>query len=333
MSHSRLRQFLLASSALVAAVFLGAFSAEGKQVQTRLGTLIPGPAGCKNYSIRPSEQALKRGLEDAGYVIGRSISIERRCFAGPEQASTVVTDLLRQNVDLVVVWSGPGALAVKRTGTRMPVVFIDAADPIGFGLIASYAKPEGNQTGVASITAEISAKRMELLHDAIPKATRVGILMNPKGPAAGQIDGATAAAQKLGITVELLAASSPAELNTLFEDIQRRHLDGLLIVADTFFILQRQLIVKLVEEARLPTIYSQPYFVDLGGLMSYSANLVDESYLAAAYVDKIVKGARPGDLPVDQPTKFDLTINLRSAKALELALPESLLLEATRVIQ
>jgi len=318
--------------AFLPGVFLGAFAVYGQQAPIRLGTLVPGPFGCDG-PLTPSEQALRRGLEDAGYAIGRSISIERRCFQRPEQAASLVTDLLSQNVDLFVVWSGIAAVAVKRNGTAKPVVFIDAADPIGFGLIASWARPGGNATGIASISADIAAKRLELLHEAVPKATRVGILMNPKGPAAAQIDGVRAAASELGLAVELLPASSPAELRAIFADMQHRHLDGLLVVADTFFFVQRQRIVELVQGARLPAIYSHTRFVEAGGLMAYAAALRDESYRAAAYVDKIVKGAEPGDLPVEQPTKFDLVINLKSAKASGLALPESLLLQANRVIQ
>jgi len=322
---------LVATLTLSPAVLLGAFSAEAQQVPIRLGTLVPGPPGC-NGPLTPSEQALRRGLEDAGYAIGRSISIERRCFQRPEQASSLVTDLLSQNVDLFVVWSGIAAVAVKRNGTAKPVVFIDAADPVGFGLITSFARPGGNATGIASISAEIAAKRLELLHEAVPKATRVGILMNPKGPAAAQIDGAKAAAHKLGLAVELLPASSSAELRAVFADVQHRRLDGVLVVADTFFFVQRQLIGELVQGAQLPAIYSHTRFVESGGLMAYAADLRDESYRAAAYVDKIVNGTKPGDLPVEQPTKFDLVINLKTAKTLGLTLPESLLLQADRVI-
>jgi putative ABC transport system substrate-binding protein len=323
---------LVATLILAPAVLLGAVSAEAQKAPIRLGLLMPGPPSCYN-PLSPSERALRRGLEEAGYVVGRNISIERRCFPHPEQASSLVTNLLSQNVDLIVVWSGPGALAVKRSGTTKPVVFIDAADPIGFGLITSWARPGGNATGIASISAEIAAKRMELLHEAVPKAKRIGILMNPKGPAAAQIDGVRAAARKLGLAVELLPASSAAELTDTFADIQHRHLDGLLVVADTFFFVQRQRIVELVEGVRLPAIYSHTRFVEAGGLMAYAAALRDESYRAAAYVDEIMRGAKPGDLPVEQPTKFDFVVNLKSAKALGLSLPESLLLQASRVIE
>jgi ABC-type uncharacterized transport system substrate-binding protein len=317
----------------VIAMFATPFAADGQHVRTiRLGQLGPGPPGCYDPP-HPAEQGLRHGLEDAGYVLNRNITIERRCFQRPEQVADLVTDLLNHNVDVLLVWSGPAAAAAKQATSAKPIVFIDAADPIGIGLIASFAKPGGNATGLTSITAEIAAKRLELLHQAVPTARRIGVLVNPRNPGTGQVDGVRAAATRLRLTVQVLSASDPAELDSVFGRIDRQPVDALLVVADPFFFVHQRPLVELVARVRVPTIYSHTDFARSGGLMAYAADLVDMSRRAAAYIDRIAKGANPADLPVEQPTKFELVINMRPAKALGLTIPPSLLLRADQVIE
>jgi putative ABC transport system substrate-binding protein len=280
------------------------------------------------------ERGLWRGLEAAGYVVSQTLVIERRCFERPEDATLAVNDLLARHVDLLVVWAAPAALAAKRATSTKPIVFIAVEDPVGVGLVASLSKPGGNATGLTGVGTDIAEKKVQLLLEAVPRAKRIGVLMNPENKGnVSQVNGTQAAASKLHLTLETLRASTPSELAQALSRIDRHRLDALVVSIDTLFFVHQQRIAEAVSRARVPAVFPLIDFVQVGGLMSYAADLVAMSQRAATYVDKILKGAKPGDLPVEQPTKFELVINLKTAKALGLTIPQSLLLRADQVIE
>jgi len=217
-----------------------------------------------------------------------------------EQLPDVAADLVKSRPDILVVFSAPAALAAKRADLHTPIVFIDASEVIRNGLVASLARPGGNATGLTSITREVTAKRLELFQELIPEARHIGVLANPTSAAtAGQIESIDSAAKSLSLKLSLVSASTESDLVGAFSEIRRRQPDGLVVLADPFFFVQQERIVSLAKEVRLPAMYSHTPFVKSGGLMAYAADINDMSRRAATYVDKILKGAKPGDLPVE----------------------------------
>jgi putative tryptophan/tyrosine transport system substrate-binding protein len=236
-------------------------------------------------------------------------------------------DLIQQNVDVVMVGSNELAEALKQATTTVPVIFIAVADPDERGLVASLARPGGNMTGFSHLTGELTGKRLQLLKETLPKLRRVAALATQKHPQTEREAG------RLGLQIQYLIVRQPGELGVAFSTVRAARAEALLVHPHPMFWLERRRIAQLASEVGLPAIYENADFVEVGGLMAYGASLVDMARRAAGYIDRILRGAQPADLPVEQPMKFELVINLKTAKALGLTVPQSVLLRADEVIQ
>jgi putative ABC transport system substrate-binding protein len=280
-------------------------------------------------------QEFRQGLRDAGYSEGRDVVIDWRSASGDyARVQELVADLVQRKVDVIVVTSTPAALAVKRATSTIPIVMAIVADPVASGLVTSLAHPGGNVTGLSSMGAELSTKRLQLLKEAIPRLARVAVLWDPDNPYHPEvIEELKAAAPSLSIQLNFVSARTPEEFGPAFSAISRAHSQALYVVESGFVFAHRTTLLKLASKARLPVIYGERQSVDEGGLMSYGPYYGDLFRRSAGYVDKILKGAKPGDLPVEQPTKFELVVNLKTAKSLGITIPESILLRADEVIR
>ena len=279
-------------------------------------------------------EGFRQGLRDYGYAEGKNLVVEYRWADGDEQRlRAMVTELLRLNVQLIVTSAPAATQAAKEATTTVPIVMILVADPVAFGFVPSLARPGGNVTGFAFLLPELSGKRLQLLKDAIPGLSRAAILWNVANPFKPfdlkEVQGVAAA---LKVAIQTLPIQGPNDLAHAFETAVASGAGGLITLDDPLTIAHRKQIVDLAFKHRLPALYGVKPFVDAGGLMSYGPDRIDQNRRAATYVDKILKGAKPADLPVEQPTKFELVINLKTAKALGLAIPPSLLQRADQVI-
>jgi putative ABC transport system substrate-binding protein len=279
--------------------------------------------------------AFTEALRELGHVEGKNVAFETRWAEGnPERFPALAADLVRLKVDLIVASALSAAEAARRATTTIPIVMVNAADPVESGLVRSLVRPGGNVTGLsAQLTPEIRAKQLQLLKEALPGLTRVVILRRAAladGPVWKEYE---AGGRTLGLKVQFVELQRVDELERAFNTIARERAGALLVPGDPVLFTHRQRIVALAAEHRLPGTFSTREFTDAGGLMSYSARLTDQFRRAATYVDKILKGASPANLPVEQPTQFELVINLKTAKALGLTLPQSILLRADEVIQ
>jgi putative ABC transport system substrate-binding protein len=237
-------------------------------------------------------------------------------------------------VDIIVAGTTPTAVAAQKATRTIPIVMAAIADPVGAGLIASLARPGGNITGMSLISAELSGKRIGLLKEAIPSVSRVAVLWNPMNPnTVGLLHDTTRAAQSLGIQVQVLEGRNGAEIDAAFESAVKGGAQALVTVQDVLFTLQRARIAEIARKSKIPTMSGESGFAAAGGLLNYGPNIADSWRRSAVYVDRILKGAEPGDLPIEQPTKFELVINLKTAKALGLTIPPSLLQRADQVIE
>jgi putative ABC transport system substrate-binding protein len=283
----------------------------------------------------PFADAFRQGLRGLGYVEGQNIALEERWAEGRfDRMASLAAELVRLNVDILVTASTPGAQAAQQATRTIPIVMTLVSDPVESGLVANLARPGGNTTGISFMHPELSRKRLELLKEVIPKVSRVAVLSNPSNPNAKPLLRETeAAARDLRVQLQVVEVRGSAQLDTAFSAMTRDRASALVVMPDVLFQDQRRRIVDLAAKRRLPAIYSWREPVDAGGLMSYGASTLDVLLRAAVYVDKILKGAKPADLPVEQPTKFDLVINLKTAKALGLTIPQSLLSRADEVIQ
>jgi putative tryptophan/tyrosine transport system substrate-binding protein len=281
----------------------------------------------------PLVEAFRQGLRDLGHIEGQNVAIEYRWAEGQdERLPGLAADLVRIGVDVIVA-GGTQALAIRDHTTTIPIVMPVAADPVGAGLVASIARPGGNVTGLAFLSEELPGKWMELLKETLPRISRVAILWHP-ATEAGQVRVSEAAAESLGLRIHALKVQRPGDLATTFAEAQRRHAEGLIVLSSPFLYAHRARLVELAAKHRLPTMYHQREFVvEAGGLMSYGPNLRDLFRRAATYVDRILKGAKPADLPVEQPTRFELVVNLKTAKALGLTIPTSVLARADEIIE
>ncbi len=281
-------------------------------------------------------KALEEGLRELGYVEGRNIVFERR-FAGgkQERLPALAAELVRLNVDVIVTGANPVIAAVKQATATIPVVMAVSRDPVGAGFIANLARPGGNITGVTNDpTPEIQSKSLELLKQAVPTASRVALLWNPLPPGAETYRKVVeSAARELGVSLQAVEARGRNEFEGAFAAMARERADGVVVLPDPMFFTARTQVVLLATKHRLPAVYHAREFVEIGGLMSYGANLAYQFRRASVYVDKILKGAKPGDLSVEQAAKFELVINLKTAQALGLAIPPSLRLRADQLIE
>jgi len=281
----------------------------------------------------PLVEAFRQGLRDLGYIEGRNVSIEYRWAEGAaERLPDLAADLVRRKVDVIVA-GGSDVLGAKLAASRIPVVMPVSIDPVRLGLVTSLHRPGGNITGLASLWDEMPGKWMEILREALPRVSRVAVLQAP-GTATGQVEAAEAAARSMNVRLRVLNAVRLDDLQTAFAEAAKSQTDALIVLPSPFFFGYRTRIVQLATRHRIPVMYHQrEYVVGSGGLMSYGPDLHDMFRRAAGFVDKILKGAKPADLPVEQPTKFELVVNLRTGRALGLSLPQSLLGRADLLIQ
>jgi putative ABC transport system substrate-binding protein len=281
----------------------------------------------------PNVNAFREGMRDLGY---REVSIAFRAAAGhADRLPGLASDLVRLKVDVVVVDGGTAAIAAKQAILNVPVVIGGMADPVRDGIVASLARPGGNITGFAISTGpELNGKRLDLLREAVPSVARIAVVWNEGNPSSrAGLTNLTGAAKVLGIATVPLGVVDASGISRAFADAVRSRAGAILTLSDAFLWSQREHIVAMAARYRLPAMYPEPEFVTAGGLLGYGPNIPDNFRRAATYVDRILKGARPGDLPVEQPTRFDLLINLKTAKALGLTIPPSLLARADQVIE
>jgi putative tryptophan/tyrosine transport system substrate-binding protein len=322
------RRFLLTSVAgALAAPFAAGAQPAGKV--PRVGFLLglsPGPSR--------EVDAFQRGLRELGYIEGQNIAIDYRYARGQvERLPELAAELVHLNPDVIVAPYTPPALAAKRTTSMIPIVFAVVADAVGSGLITNLARPGGNITGLTSTSAELGGKRLELLKQVISKAARVAVLYNPADQSNVLIlKQLQESAPNLGLTLQPLAIREPGDFEGAFSAMARERTHAMFGAPGVLTWEHKEVLVGLAAKRRLPAMWGHRQFVDAGGLMSYAVNFYDQIRQTAAYVDKILKGAKPADLPVEQPTKFELVINLKTAKALGLTIPPSLLARADQVI-
>jgi putative ABC transport system substrate-binding protein len=309
-----------------------AAQAQPAQKVYRIGVIFTLASGQAEHLDR----ALNEGLRDLGYVEGRNLALERR-FAGGEIEGlpALAAELARLNVDVIVTGSNQVIAAVKQATATTPIVMAVSRDPVGSGFIASLGRPGGNITGLANDpTPEIQTKNLELLREAAPRTARVALLWNPVAPDARAYRNAVeAAVRRLGGTFQAVEVRNRQEIEGAFAAMLRERADGLMVLQDPVLLSARREIVHLAARHKLPAVYPLREYVELGSLMSYGVNIADQFRHAAAYVDKILKGAKPADLPVEQPTKYELVINRRTAKALGLKIPQSLLVRTDQIIE
>ncbi len=279
--------------------------------------------------------AFLQGMREVGYVEGRNLLIEWRYADGNyERLPALAAELVRLNVDVIVAVPSPAIRAAQRATTTIPIVFPSTGDPVGSGFAASLARPGGNLTGLSNTNLDISAKTLELLRTMNPKMSRVAVLANPGSSTESAIlKSIEFAAQKAGLQVLTVEVHTPEEIERGFATMTRERVDAVIIAADALLTMQRQQIAQLAIKFRLPSITQGVIYAKVGGLMSYGQDPAEGYRRAAAYVDRILKGAKPGELPIEQPTRLYLLINLQTAKALGLTIPQSLLLRADEVIQ
>jgi putative ABC transport system substrate-binding protein len=326
----RAAMFVLALALGILAVPLAA-GAQQTERGARVGVLIPGaPAAWDGYI-----QLFRLRLRELGWIEGRNLVLDiRHADDKYDQLPALAAELVALKPDAIFAGASAAALAAARATTTIPIVFETLGDPVNLGLVSNLARPEGNITGVSGFSPEQSAKRLEIIREIVPGAKRVGVLANPDNPFTQQaVRAIEAAARQLQVQLDLVDVRAPRQLGGAFKEMVRRRTRAVLLVADPMLFGQSQRIVELAARHRLPAVYEQRMFVDHGGLLSYGQFVGERYQKMAVYVDRILRGARPGDLPVEQPTKFELIINLKAAKALGLAIPQSILLQADEVIQ
>ena len=303
--------------------------APGKIV--RIGRLSPLSAETDS----PNLEAFRKGLRELGWVEGKTFTIESRFADGKsERLPELAAELVRQRVDLILTGSNPGALAAKKATATIPIVMVTTGDPVGAGLVASLARPGGNVTGVTALGQMLNAKRLELIKEAVPGVTRVAVLTNPRSTyTAPFLQERESMVRRLGLQLPVLEAADPGSFEKAFAALATDRAGALLVQTDAMFITYRRRIVELAAKSRVPAVYGDREFVDAGGLMFYGASLAHLYHDAASYTDRILKGARPTDLPVEQPTKLELVINLKAAKALGLTIPPSVIGRADHLVE
>ena len=296
---------------------------------------VIGVLSSASYGAYPAESSFIQGLKSAGFLEGKNISIEWRLAEGQyNRLPSLVNELVRRGVAVIVTLDVPSSFAAKAATRTIPIVFAIGADPVKLGLVESFNQPSGNLTGVTTFLSSLGPKQLELLHELLPVSSRVAFLVNPSN-LNSQIDAPEiqVAADSLGQHLEVLTASTENELEMAFKTMVRERIEALLVKPDPFFIDRRKRLVALASYHAVPAIYSLPVFVQVGGLMSYGADLQHAYQHAGTYVGKILRGAKPADLPIQQSIKFELVINVTTAKTLGLTMPPSLLARADDVIE
>ena len=310
-------------------------TAEAQQLAKVFRIGILGTYPPTSPAFAPLWDAFIQGLRELGYVEGQNIVIERRFMEdNAERLPALAAELIRLDVSVIVAGGQPPPVAAKRATETIPIVMTNFSDPVGLGLVKSLVRPGANVTGLSLLTVELVGKQLQLLKQAVPKASRIAFLINLSNPGAAlQQREAEAAARSLGVQLQVLEVRRLDDLAGAFAAMTRRGAEAVLLPGDSLFYFYRQQIADLAIKSRLPAMFAPKEFAEDGGLIAYGANLAYMYHRAATYVDKILNGAKPADLPIEQPTKYDLVINLKTAKALGLTVPQSLLLRADEVIQ
>jgi putative tryptophan/tyrosine transport system substrate-binding protein len=309
--------------------FFGPVSAQQQKNIPRIGYLA---GNILNEDIRLN--AFRQGLRQLGYAEGKNIVIESRSAGALDRLSELATELVRLKVDVIVTRGPPATRAAKAATATIPIVMTQDPDPVANGFVASIARPGGNITGLSILAPETSGKQLELLKETVPKLSRVAVLSTSINPGqALQLREIGLAAGPLGVQLQSLDVLGPKDIETAFRAASSEHPEAFIVFGGGVLVAQGARIVEYMVKNRLPAIYSSQPLVDVGGLMSYGVNATDLDRRAAIYVDKILKGVRPGDLPVEQPKKFDLIINLKTAKQIRLIIPPNVLARADRVIK
>jgi putative ABC transport system substrate-binding protein len=299
-----------------------------------VGILMPGPAAYSAVTLDP----FYRGLRELGYIVGQNLAIERRDGDWKsDRFPALAAELVGLKVDIIVAWSTPTARAAKQATNSIPIVAGVMADPVGDELVASLGRPGGNVTGTTFLGPELVAKRLQLLRDVVPGLVRVAALLHPHAygerTIANVVKAIEDAARTLGMQLQLVPADRPDEIASAFSTMVKERADAFIVMPSPMLFGEHQRIVELAANNRLPGMYQAREFVDAGGLMSYGANLDDLFRRTATYVDKILKGAKPAELPVERPTKFELVINVKTAQAMGLAVNRDILLVADELIE
>jgi putative tryptophan/tyrosine transport system substrate-binding protein len=305
--------------------------AQGTAKTARIGRLSPLSA----ETDKPNIEAFRSGLQQLGWVEGKSFTIESRFADGKsDRLPDLAAELVQRRVDLILTGSTPGALAARKATITIPIVMVTTGDPVAGGVVASLARPGGNVTGVTALGQVLNTKRLELIKETVPGVMRVAVLTNPASSYTSTfLAEKEAAARALGLHLPVLAARDPSQFEKAFAGLATERAGALMVQSDAMFITNRRRIVELVARSRVPAVYGERGFVDAGGLMFYGASLTDMYRDAASYADKILKGTKPGALPVEQPTKLELVINLKTARALGLTIPPSVLGRADHLVE
>jgi putative tryptophan/tyrosine transport system substrate-binding protein len=324
----RRRDFMVGAAGLAAAWPLA-----GLAQQSNLPVI--GFVNSASPGSYPPVTAFLKGLDEAGFAEGRDVAIEYRWAEGHyEKLPAIISDLIRRKVNVIAATSTPAAVAAKAATSTIPIVFTTSGDPIQLGLVSSLKEPGGNLTGISQMNVELASKRLELMHEMFPKATTIVLLVNPPGPLASPMSReSAAAAEALGLSLRILRAGSEQELSAVFESLSREALVPLVIASDAYFSNHGETIGALALRHHVPAIFQYTEFTEGGGLMSYGGNVAESYRLAGVYVGRILKGAKPANLPVQQVTKVELIVNLKTAKALGVTFPLSLLGRADKVIE
>jgi len=324
------RAFLGAVTSGLLAASLAA-EAQPAQKGAKIGVLVPGSSSAFADRI----DAFRRGLRDLSYFEGPNVTLEYRFAEGRhERLPDLAREIVQLNVGLILTFGTPATHAAKQATSTIPIVMDGVGDAVGVGLVSSLARPGGNITGSSYLAADLIAKRLQVLHELLSEVSEVTILVNPANPLhKPQLKTIEATAQSLGIRARIVNARDPEEIDSAFSAMRRQSTRALAVLDDGMFFDRRDHIAQLALAGRVPTILSRREEVEAGGLISYGPNFPAITYRAATFADRILKGAKPGDLPVEQPTKFELVINLKTAKALGLTIPPSLLARADQVIE
>jgi putative tryptophan/tyrosine transport system substrate-binding protein len=297
----------------------------------RVGLLMPTPAD----AVVGAMTAFRAGLRERGWVEGQNLVIDYRVLHTPgDQNADIAGDLVRSFIDVIVAWTTPATMAARAATSSIPIVMVNVGDPIGTGLVASLARPGGNVTGISNMGSDLNGKVVELLKDVAPGAKRIGVLYNPSNPAVLiQLRETENAIRALRIEYEVAEASAAEDFDRAFARLRSSGVNGVILIPDSSLIEHRERIAALAIDAGLPTLFQRRENVEAGGLLSYGSRFDDAFRQAALYVDRILKGTKPADLPVEQPTKFELVVNLKTAKALGLTINRDFLLRADELIE
>ena len=318
----RRRKFFAATAAL----FVSSRRSRAQGTRRRLGVLVVGPI---------DDNALRDGLRSRGWINGRNLIIEYREAQSLDHLPALAAELVARSPDLLIAAGPQQALALNRATAPIPIVFVPVADPVGIGLVQSLARPGGNITGLATLVPGFLSKEIEVLRDIVPTASKIAVLINPGNPIhrLTRAEELPHTAQKLGVALPIVEATTAEELDIAFASAATQHADAIKVSGDPLTFRYATQVIALAAKHRLPATYLGRFFVTNGGLMSYAPDFADLYFRAGGYADRILKGAKPSDLPVEQPTKFQLVINMKTAKALGLTVPPSLLARADEVIE